>query len=109
MRRVLVTRHPGTVEWARRTGLMVDEVRDHLGGVSELDPGDVVVGTLPIPLVAALSCRGVVYVHLDPQLRPEQRGRELAVDELAFRVRAYEAHERSDVVVGELLGIGGMA
>jgi hypothetical protein len=56
-----------------------------------------------------LSCRGVVYVHLDPQLRPEQRGRELAVDELAFRVRAYEAHERSDVVVGELLGIGGMA
>jgi CRISPR-associated protein Csx16 len=95
--RVLVTRHEGTIEWCQRRGVRVDRIERHLVDVEALSPGDVVIGNLPIPIVASLSARGVVYVHLDPQLAPEQRGRELGADEVDFRVAAFDARERDEI------------
>ena len=69
--------------WARDAGVKVTD-----GGiVRDLDPtrveaGDLVVGTLPINLVAEVIRRGGRYLHLALELPPEARGRELSADEL---------------------------
>jgi CRISPR-associated protein Csx16 len=76
-----VSRHPGAVEWARRQGLQVDRWVAHLQA-DEVQPGDTVVGTLPVALAAALCARGARYLHLSLELPAHWRGRELSADEL---------------------------
>ncbi len=91
-RSLFVTRHPGAVEWARRQGLEA-EVVPHLNP-AEIRPGDTVIGTLPVHLVAEICRRGARYLHLTLHTPPEARGRELSADDLeAFgaRLQAYEA------------------
>ncbi|MCK4176167.1 CRISPR-associated protein Csx16 [Aciditerrimonas ferrireducens] len=104
---MLVTRHRGTVEWARRHGLVVDRVIDHLESTATLQAGDVVLGNLPVPIVAELTARGVLYVHLDLRLRRSQRGQELDADELVIDPRVFEATERTDLDVHRLIDSGG--
>jgi hypothetical protein len=50
-RTLFLSRHPGAVEWARRRGLVVDQWLAHLE-VAQVQPGDTVIGTLPIHLAA---------------------------------------------------------
>ncbi len=76
-----VSRHGGAIAWARRQALAVDVWVDHLD-TSQLVPGDSVIGTLPIHLVADACGRGAAYLHLQFDLSAEQRGRELAADDL---------------------------
>lgn len=76
-----VSRHGGAIAWARRQALAVDVWVDHLD-TSQLVPGDSVIGTLPIHLVADACGRGAAYLHLEFDLSAEQRGRELEADEL---------------------------
>ena len=76
-----ITRHPGAREWALRLGL-------EAGVVAHLDPGtvapgDIVMGTLPVHLAAAVCARGGRYLHLTLDLPPEARGRDLTADEMA--------------------------
>lgn len=78
---LFVTRHKGAVEWARRQGLEA-EIVSHLDP-SEIRPGDIVIGTLPIHLVADICRRGARYLHLTLDLPPESRGRELSADDMA--------------------------
>ncbi|WP_019627863.1 CRISPR-associated protein Csx16 [Thioalkalivibrio sp. AKL10] len=80
-RTYFVTRHPGAVEWARRQGLAVDESLAHLNP-EILQPGDRVLGTLPVHLAAQVCERGARYLHLSLDLPAEARGRELSADEL---------------------------
>ncbi|GIX29852.1 MAG: hypothetical protein KatS3mg124_0324 [Porticoccaceae bacterium] len=97
-RRILVTRHPGAVEWLRRRGLAPDRVVAHLDP-AEVEAGDWVVGILPVHLAAAVVGRGARYFHLCLDLPEAARGRELSADELEacnarlaeFEVRAVEA------------------
>lgn len=107
MQRVLVTRHRGTVEWARRNGIVVDRVIDHLESTATFHPGDVVFGNLPVPILAELTGRGVLYVHLDLRLRRSQRGQELDADELAIDLRVFEARERTDLDLSRLIDSSG--
>lgn len=87
-----VSRHSGAVEWASRRGIEAHAIA-HLDPDS-LQQGDVVIGTLPVNLVAEVCAKGGRYLHLVLELPPAARGRELSADEMeAFeaRLEEYEA------------------
>jgi CRISPR-associated protein Csx16 len=72
-----VTRHGGAREWAEEQGIIVDRIIDHLD-VEIIQPGDTVIGILPVNLAAEVCARGGRYFHLSIDLPPEWRGRELS-------------------------------
>jgi CRISPR-associated protein Csx16 len=76
-----VSRHPGALDWAAGEGVAVDQAIAHLDP-EIIQPGDRVIGTLPIHLAARVCERGGRYLHLSLELPPEQRGRELSAAEL---------------------------
>ena len=76
-----VTRHVGAVEWAARQGIAIDRTVPHLDP-SEIRPGDVVLGTLPVHLAAEVCVRGGRYLHLVLELSPDRRGLELTAEEM---------------------------
>lgn len=80
MTTVFVTRHPGAVDWAARRGIAAQMVA-HLDPAS-VQPGDVVMGTLPVHLAALVYARGGRYLHLELDLPPEARGRDLTADDM---------------------------
>lgn len=85
-----VTRHPGAVEWAAQQGIPTDRILIHLE-MNEINPGDVVIGTLPVHLAAELCACGARYLHLAVNPPAERRGLELTADDLArFGARLIE-------------------
>lgn len=88
-----ITRHPGAIEWAARRGLQVDCLLAHLDP-DTIAPGDIVIGVLPVNLVARVCERGARYFNLSLDLPVEARGRELSADELeayGARIEGYRA------------------
>jgi len=77
----LVGRHEGAREWFARHDVRGDEIHEHFD-VGLVKPGDTVVGTLPINLVAEVCGRGGRYVHLSMRVPAEFRGRELTSEQL---------------------------
>jgi CRISPR-associated protein Csx16 len=75
-----VTRHRGAIEWLRRKGIAATIV-EHLD-VGQVQPGDLVLGSLPVQIVALLNARGVRYMHLAYDTPHELRGQELSADDL---------------------------
>lgn len=89
----LVTRHPGALQWLRANGLPDAEHCPHLD-VATLRPGDTVIGTLPIQIVADLCARGARYLHLSVNLPASHRGQELSAEDMAqlgARLERYSA------------------
>jgi CRISPR-associated protein Csx16 len=85
-----VTRHSGAVDWAAEEGIEVDVKTDHLE-ISAIQAGDMVIGTLPVNLVAEVCARGGRYLHLTLELPPSMRGKELTAAEMrAFGARVEE-------------------
>jgi len=87
-----VSRHPGAQEWARAEGLAVDQVLDHLD-LALVQPGDRVLGSLPVNLAAAVCARGGRYLHLSLELPRDWRGRELSAADLkalGARIEEYQ-------------------
>lgn len=76
-----ISRHPGARDWAAAEGIEVDAQLDHLD-TSIIQPGDVVIGTLPINLVAEVCARSGRYLHLSLDLPANLRGQELAADDM---------------------------
>lgn len=76
-----ITRHPGAIEWAARKGLQVEVQLTHLDPAL-IQPGDTVIGTLPVNLAAQVCARGGRFFNLSLNLTSEARGRELSADEL---------------------------
>ncbi len=76
-----VSRHPGAKDWAAEEGIAVDQVIDHLE-IDRVDPGDVVIGSLPVNLAAEVCARGGRYLHLSLELPFELRGKELTATEM---------------------------
>ncbi|MER2527613.1 MAG: CRISPR-associated protein Csx16 [Candidatus Competibacter denitrificans] len=76
-----ISRHPGAREWAAEEGIVVDRQIAHLD-TETIQPGDVVIGTLPVNLAARVCQRGGRYLHLSLELPPDWRGRELSADDL---------------------------
>jgi CRISPR-associated protein Csx16 len=71
-----ITRHPGALDWARSQGIAFDRHVTHLNA-AEVTPGDVVLGSLPVHLAAAICQRGARYFNLSLDLPEKLRGREL--------------------------------
>lgn len=85
-----VTRHPGAREWAKAQGIEVDHVVDHLD-VQGIQPGDVVIGSLPVNLACQVCERGGRYVHLSLEIPKEWRGKELTKEQMdAFGAKIEE-------------------
>lgn len=97
-----VSRHPGAVEWAARQRLAIDHVVPHLDP-AQVQPGDTVIGSLPVNLAAQVCAGGAAYLHLTLELAAELRGKELSADDLetlgarveAFDVRTTPLHPQS--------------
>jgi len=77
---IFVTRHAGAVAWAQAQGITARVVA-HLD-LADIRPGDTVMGTLPIPMVAALCAKGARYLHLALDIPEEMRGRDLSADDM---------------------------
>jgi CRISPR-associated protein Csx16 len=87
-----VTRHPGAIAWAARQGIAVDRQVAHLDP-ADIQPGDTVIGTLPVNLAAQVCARGARFFNLSLDVPPEARGRELSADDLerfGARLEAYD-------------------
>ncbi|MCB1660157.1 MAG: CRISPR-associated protein Csx16 [Pseudomonadales bacterium] len=78
-----VTRHAGAKEWATLQGIDCDVCVAHLDPVL-VQQGDVVIGTLPINLVAIVCEQGGRYLHLSLELPLCARGKELSAKDLAL-------------------------
>jgi CRISPR-associated protein Csx16 len=76
-----VSRHPGAVAWAAQQSFHVDVLVAHLD-LAQVQPGDTVIGSLPVHLAAQVCDRGGAYWHLSLALPAELRGRELAAAEM---------------------------
>lgn len=94
-----VSRHEGALQWAREEG--VGGEGGELRLVDEITPeavalGDIVIGTLPLPLVAGICARGARYLHIAMEVPRERRGSELSAQDM----RSFGAACREFVVVG---------
>ena len=69
------------MEWIARQGLHVDREVTHLD-LQDVQPGDTVVGTLPVHLAAMVCRHQAAYVHLAVNLPEEMRGVELDARQL---------------------------
>ena len=78
----LVTRHQGAIDWINHQGITYEKHLTHLHDVNILQAADVVVGSLPINIVADICERGATYVHLSLYIPEELRGKELTVQQL---------------------------
>lgn len=91
----LVSRHAGAVEWMNFIGHHYDYHLHHLSDYKKLERGDVVIGSLPINIVAELNKRGIAYFHLSIDIPESLRGVELSAHLLSFldaRLERYEVH-----------------
>ncbi|MDD5392731.1 MAG: CRISPR-associated protein Csx16 [Thiothrix sp.] len=90
-----ISRHPGAADWAESEGFHVDERLAHFD-VEIVQPGDTILGTLPINLVAEVNARGSRYFHLTLELPAGARGKELTADDMrsyGARLEGYSAHK----------------
>lgn len=74
-----VTRHAGAKEWVKGHGINVDRLVDHLV-LGEVQAGDMILGSLPVNLVAELNSKGARYFHLTLVLSEELRGKEISAE-----------------------------
>lgn len=76
-----ISRHPGAIEWAARRNLQVDRLLPHLDP-DQVQPGDTVIGSLPVNLAARVCAAGAAYWHLSLEVPVALRGQELTVDDM---------------------------
>lgn len=81
MSTIFVTRHPGARAWAEQEGVSVDTMVEHLE-LSAILPGDVILGTLPVHVAAAVCERGARYFHLSMDIPATRRGTELSTEDM---------------------------
>ena len=87
-----ITRHPGAIAWAKQQGITVDRQIAHLD-VDLIQPGDTVLGSLPVNLAAEVCGKGAAYIHLSLTVPELWRGRELTMkqmQECGARLERYE-------------------
>ncbi len=86
-----VSRHAGACEWARQQALAIDHWVTHLEPAA-VHAGDVVIGTLPVNLIAAICARQAYYLHLTLNLTAQQRGAELSAEHMGLAQARLEAY-----------------
>lgn len=76
-----VSRHPGALDWARKSGVAFDCHVAHLD-TQKVGAGDTVIGSLPVNLAAEVCACGAEYWNLSLRVAEHDRGRELSAEEL---------------------------
>lgn len=102
-RHLVVTRHPGAVQWVRQLlgQRAVDTVESipHLR-TADIDPNVSYYGVFPLNLAAAICTAGAQCWALTLDMPPELRGQELSVEQLqalgACLVR-YDVHSMDEM------------
>jgi CRISPR-associated protein Csx16 len=90
-----ITRHPGAIAWAQAQGISVDRQLGHLD-INDIQPGDTVIGSLPVNLAAEVCVRGAAYFHLALTVPEEWRGQELSAEQMQdcrARLEGYEINK----------------
>lgn len=90
-----ISRHAGAAAWAESEGFRVDQRLAHFD-VENVQPGDTILGTLPVSLIAAVNARGGRYFHLTLELPADMRGKELSSTDMrtyGARLEEYTAHK----------------
>jgi CRISPR-associated protein Csx16 len=80
-----ITRHPGALEWAEAQGFTIDRHCAHLTDDNlqkDIAAGDIIIGSLPVHIVAIVCQRGATYYNLSLDLPAYLRGKELSAEEL---------------------------
>lgn len=75
-----VTRHDGAILWAHRAKQVATKTTQL--DVTVVQPGDIVIGTLPVHLASEVVRRGGKYWHLAMEVPEEFRGKELTADQM---------------------------
>jgi CRISPR-associated protein Csx16 len=87
-----ISRHPGAREWAAQEGFAVDQIIEHLDPTI-IQPGDILIGSLPVNLAAEVCVRGGHYLNLSLDLPASLRGQELNAEQMrACGARIEEYH-----------------
>lgn len=76
-----ISRHPGAIEWIKSSGVKVDKFKEHLC-IEEISSGDVVIGVLPLTLVAKVCAKGARFLGMEFTQTRESRGTELTSETL---------------------------
>ncbi len=100
---LIISRHVGLIDWLATKGVN-GRVISHLGDGDVAD-GDIVIGTLPVHLVADITSRGALYIHVRIDIPEHLRGQELdraALDQLDVSLIPFAAQALS---ISELAGI----
>ena len=79
-----VTRHPGARIWAGEQGIRYDRLVEHLDP-QDVQPGDIVRGTLPMREAALICSRGTKFSAFTVPMYVADKGRELPPEELRER------------------------
>ncbi len=82
MRTILVTRHPGAIQWIHDSGVKISCHLEHLD-TNDIQAGDTVIGVLPVHLAAQVCARGGKYLHICMEVPQVARGKELNSNEMA--------------------------
>ncbi|CAK0779663.1 CRISPR-associated protein [Azospirillaceae bacterium] len=89
----IITRHAGSLDWLKQRGVEGEWIYHmEITDIARLQPGDTVIGTLPIPVVAAVCAAGARYLHLTVDVDAENRGKELStttLDRFGARLEAF--------------------
>ena len=88
-----ISRHSGAIDWAKQQGIEVDEQPRHFDA-EQTRPGDTIIGTLPVNLIAKVCELGGRYLHLSLDLPADARGKELTPEEMTkynARLEEYKA------------------
>ena len=94
----LVTRHLGTRQWLKER--ISDEVihLSHLDNPECLMRGDVVIGVLPIKMVAEICILGAFYLNIEIDIPRNLRGQELTaqqIERLGAKLVEYRAQKHN--------------
>ena len=77
-----VSRHQGAIEWMKaQSDCTVDHWVEHLD-VSLINQNDIVIGILPLPLVADVCAKGAIFYALVMNQSREQRGIEHSLGDM---------------------------
>ncbi len=78
---IIVTRHPGAIDWLQEKGFKGDIVPHLLG--DSISPGNIYIGMLPIPMIQKILDAGSrFYLLIMPGVTQAQRDREMTPAEM---------------------------
>ena len=78
---LVITRHPGALEWLASQGVQWDCHRARLDGI-QVGKADEVIGILPFSTAAEVCAKGARYFHISMNLPDELRGAEMSAAEM---------------------------